>query len=210
MRIAWKILGSTSVLLLLLLLLVTPAGAKPWHEPDADPVAVITISGPGLDGPILVSGDRAWEVLYLSTFRGLGIPSADVPSIDRLGPALEAGYRFVLSNGHVRTLHQTLYPCARDGRVWASTPSGQDRVLLRTGSQVQTGWWHSAALRDVLGRDALEGLCRDRAGALAAGAVPAGPGSPIGLWVGLAIVLVLTVAGGLVRSSLRRRQPVRA
>ena len=205
MRIVGKTLGVLSVLVLLS---ATPAGAKPWHEPDADPVAVITISGPGLDGPILVGGDGAWQVLYLSTFRGSGMAPAEAPEADRLGPALEAGYRFVLSNGHVRTLRQRLYPCAWDGRVWASTPSGQDRVPLRTGSEVQTGWWHSTALRDLLGRDALEGVCRDQA--LAAAGVPGWPGSLLGLWVGLTSLLILALAGVVARSSLRRRQPIRA
>jgi hypothetical protein len=200
----WKL----SVGTLLLPILAAPhAMAK--GGPESQPVAVISISGPGLDGPILMNGDPVWRVLYLTTFRGYGLPYAEAPSAERLGPALEARYRFVLPNGDVRSLRQSLFPCAADGRLWAHTPPGQDRVRLRIGSEVQTGWWHSRALPDVLGRAAVEEVCGEVEGDLAGGGGSAA-GSLTLLWVGLASVLILTVAGALGRSSLRRRHPMRA
>jgi hypothetical protein len=204
-RRLWKLMVGT----LLLMILAGPhAIAK--GGPEAETVVVISISGPGLDGPILMSGNRAWRVLYLSTFRGYGLPFAQAPDADRLGPVLEARYRFVLPHGDVRTLRQRLYPCASDGRLWAHTPSGQDRIRLRIGSDVQTGWWHSRALPDVLGRGALEEVCRDAEGAVAGSGVSATSGSLVGLWVGFSSLLILTVAGARARSLLRRRHPMRA
>jgi hypothetical protein len=206
-----KIFGRLWKLVLGALMLMILAGPHAIAKggPEAETVGVMSISGRGLDGPILMNGDLPWRVLYLSTFRGYALPFAQAPDADRLGPALEARYRFVLPNGDVRTLRQRLYPCAADGRLWAHTPSGQDRVRLRIGSDVQTGWWHSRALPDVLGRGTLEEVCRG-AKALAAGAVSVVSGPLLGLWVVLGSVLVLTVAGGISRSSFRRRQPVRA
>jgi hypothetical protein len=102
-------------------------------------VAVASISGSGLDGPVLLSGDPVWRVLYLSTFRGVGLAGAEPSPADSLGPPFEARYRFVQPNGDVQTLSQTLYPCADDRRVWSFTRSGQDRVLMPTGRLAQTG-----------------------------------------------------------------------
>ena len=79
-----------------------PALAKGAREDR--PVGVLTITGPILDGPILLSGDVVWRVLYLSTFRGYNLMPAEPPAKDRLGPALEAGYRFVLPDDKVQTL----------------------------------------------------------------------------------------------------------
>jgi hypothetical protein len=205
-RYAWKILATVA----LLVLVAAPASAKPGHE-EPEPVAVITISGPGLDGPILINGDRAWRVLSLSAFRGVGLAEAEPPSAERLGPPFDAWYRFVQPDGDVQTLRQTLYPCA-DGRTWTFTPSGQDRVLLRSGSFMQivkTGWWHSVALADVVGADELRSACRE-AGEISAAASPSGPGSWAGLWTGLGAVALLATVGALTRGAIRRRQPIGA
>src|SRR5262245_18895709 len=89
------------------------------------PVAVVTISGPDLDAPILLNGDVVWHVLYLTTFRGYRVMPAEAPARERLGPELEARYLFVLPDEKVQTMRQTLYPCAADGKTWAFTGSGQ-------------------------------------------------------------------------------------
>ncbi len=186
------------------------AGAKPGHE---DPtVAVISISGPGLDGPVLLSGDPVWRILYLTTFRGFGIASAEQPTAEDLGPGFDASYRFVLRKGDVQTLRQTLYPCAADGRVWAFTPSGQDYVLQRhrISTLVQTGWWHSVKLVRVLDAYGLGAACdRSDAGAAASIGLP-GPGSLAGLWVGLGGILVLVGIGALEAWASRTGRPARA
>jgi hypothetical protein len=204
-RYAWRILATVA----LLVLVAAPASAKRGEEPE--PVAVITISGPGLDGPILINGDRAWRVLYLSAFRGVGLAEAEPPPAERLGPPFDAQYRFVQPSGDVQTLRQSLYPCA-DGRTWTFTPAGQDRVLQRVGSffsLVQTGWWHSVALAGVIGADELRSACRE-AGEISAAASPTAPGSWVGLGTGLGAVALLATVGALARGAIRRRQPVGA
>lgn len=189
------------------LLLAAPADAKPGHEPE--PVAVATISGPGLEGPILLNGELVWRVLYLSTFRGVGLAAAEPPPADQLGPAFDAAYRFVQTNGDVQTLRQTLYPCAADGRTWAFTPAGQDDVRqgLRVSYLVQSGWWHSVRLASVVGAAELTAACRYAGNS--ARALSANPGSWAGPWTGLGAVALLTTIAALSRRSRRHRRPVR-
>jgi hypothetical protein len=193
----------TAGTLMVLFLGAAPALAK--GGPEDRPVAVLTISGPALDGPILLSGDRVWRVLYLSTFRGYHGMPAEAPARDRLGPGLEARYRFVLPKGNVQTLRQTLYPCATDGKTWSFTGAGQDAVRYRIGSYVQSGWWHSTALAGVV--EDLRSAC-ERPGAISGGAVGGG-GSSV-LWVGLVALALLATIGLLWREAHRRHQPVRA
>ena len=192
----------------LLLGVAVDAVAKPGH--GEEPVAVLTISGPELDGPILLNGERAWRVLYLSTFRGIALAGAEPPSFERSGPAFDARYRFIQTNDEVQTLRQTLYPCAADGRTWTFTPSGQDDVRqgIRVSYLVRSGWWHSVMLARVIGLETLEDAC-DRASERSVTA-PSSPSSWTGLWAGLAAVAVLATIGVLARRSLRRRQPIGA
>jgi hypothetical protein len=187
-------------------LLVGTAPAFAKGGPEDRTAAVLTISGSGLDGPILLNGDEVWHVLYLSTFRGYHVMPAETPAEQRLGPGLQARYRFVLPDDKVQTLRQTLYPCAADGKTWAFTASGQDAVRLRIGSVVQSGWWHSTALAEVVEglRSACKGSEATAAGAAGNANLPRWP------WI-LLVVLVLTATIGLLRRGARRRhQPVGA
>lgn len=180
-----------------------PALAK--GDREERPAAVVTISGPALDAPILLNGDVVWHVLYLSTFRGYNVMPAEAPARGRLGPALEASYRFVLTDGKVQTLRQMLYPCAADGKTWAFTGSGQDAVRNRIGSPVESGWWHSTALAGVV--EGLRSACGGSA-AIATGAVGTG-GIGSGAWIVL-LALALAATIGLLRlGRSRRRQPIR-
>jgi hypothetical protein len=190
---------------LILLLVPSPAGAKPGHD-EPETVAVGSISGAGLEGPILLSGDPVWRVLYLSTFRGVGLAGAEPPPADSLGPAFEARYRFVQPNGDVQTLSQTLYPCADDRRVWSFTPSGQDLALMPIGRPAQSGWWHSVALFRTFEE---AGLACGSGRALAVAGPEGGGGSFAGLWAGLAALLALVALGALGRRTHHGRKLLR-
>jgi hypothetical protein len=190
---------------LVTLLVAAPAGAKPGHD-EPEIVAVASISGADLDGPILLSGDPVWQVLYLSTFRGVGLAGAEPPSAGSLGPAFDARYRFIMPNGDVQTLDQTLYPCADDHRVWSFTPSGQDWILMPIGRLAQTGWWHSVSLVRTFEDVGLE--CDSARAPGVAG--PAGGGASFaGLWAGLAALLALVAIVALSRRTPGVRRPVR-
>jgi hypothetical protein len=171
------------------------ASAKPGHGTDDPGVAVVTISGAGLEDPILWSADPAWRLLYLTTFRAVGAPAVGEPA--HRGPALHAAYRVVDGEGHVLTLEQELYPCAEQDAVWSFTPPDQDDVRLPNDASAATGWARSAALFATL-REAGVPACSDldlRGGAVPSGAD--GSSGPRGLWVGFALVAALVTAGAL-------------
>jgi hypothetical protein len=156
-----------------------PVGGDPYCPPGH-----LTIAGPGLERGVTIGGRDFWTALYLTGagYRPFGYAEPSPPATSTLGPRYRATY--VVAAGHGRTLSMTqdLYPYA-SGLAWAFTPGGQ-RFLSDMGTfTTPGGWWHSAALLQVL---TVHGLPADRpAGSAAANhssaaGVLAGPASAQG------------------------------
>ena len=171
-------------------LVAAPASAKPGEI--GPPRAIVTISGPGLESPIVWGDDAAWKLLYVTTFHAYGVQAPEPPTV--LGPSYRASYAFVSEDGTVTSFEQTLYPCAETDAVWAYTPNDDADVRQRFGQPVTSGWQRSAAMYPTLRESGLP-PCRDLVGSAASAPSGSGGSSRSGPLVGLAIVAALALAG---------------
>ena len=123
-----------------------PVGGDPYC-----PAGHVTITGPGLEGPVTIGGRDFWTVQYLTGagYRPYGYAEPSPPATSALGPRYRATYVVKPVQGATQSMTQDLYPYA-SGLVWAFTPGGQRFQSDLGVFTTLGGWWHSAALLDVL------------------------------------------------------------
>ncbi|MDP9340862.1 MAG: hypothetical protein M3Q23_01890 [Actinomycetota bacterium] len=189
-----------------------PVGGDPYC-----PAGHLTMVGTGLDRPVTVAGRDFWTVLYLTGagYRPYGYAEPSQPSPSGLGPRYRATYTVEPEHGPTLSMTQDLYPYA-PSMAWAFTSNGQRFRSDMGAFTTPGGWWHSAALLEVLTAHGLpatapagaSGTAR-AAGALAGpgsndGAGSDGPGSPAGspggpgrIWIGVAALAVLLLVAAL-------------
>ncbi|HXF35738.1 MAG TPA: hypothetical protein VNO17_00985 [Actinomycetota bacterium] len=185
------------LVLALTILAPTPAAAKTEEERDR---ITVLIAGPGLAEPVRLRGAAARRVLYLTTFRGVGLAEPSPPPARALGPAYLASYLIERDDG-LLLLVQDLYPYAA-GMAWAYTPPDQRAVGEGGGFPVGGGWWHSVALLPVL----LEAGLPERPPAPAIRPSVGAPTPRPTTWLlGLGLALALVAAAAATRRRLTAR-----
>jgi hypothetical protein len=192
-----------------------PVGGDPYCPPGH-----VSITGPGLDRPLTIGGRDFWTVEYLTGagYRPFGYAEPSSPATSALGPRYRATYVVEPKHGRVLSMVQDLYPYA-PGLVWAFTRGGQrfrSDVGGESGFTTPGGWWHSAALLEVLVAHGLPATApaTTTSASGAAGALggpgsggsasgngtggPGGPGGPGGrVWIGIAALAALLLAGAV-------------
>ncbi len=160
------------------------------------------VSGPGLGAPIVLKGHDASSLYYLTMQAGCTQQGINPAASDRLGTRYEVLYFARTPEDQIYVVRQVLYPFAR-AAVWAWTPPGQRFAGGYCGSvDVQSGWWHSVALRDKLVGWGLAAPPHEIA--TAAGSKKRGSLIWVWFWMG-----VLLASVGLTRFAIaRRRRPI--
>jgi hypothetical protein len=123
---------------------------------QASPSGNATIEGPGLNKPIVLSGQPLWDFLYLTRLlRGTSGPPpgrSGSPDPRNLGPRYEVAILLAPSNDHGRIrIRQVLFPYSRSetGKLvaWVYTsPSQRLPTGERSPFQLASGWWSSHVL----------------------------------------------------------------
>jgi hypothetical protein len=203
MRRAIALLEALGIMLLATLgvsLSAVRALAKPGEGEHLGARALVAISGPGLEVPMILGDDGAWRTLYLTTFHAYGAAAVEPPG--ELGPRYLASYSFVDDEGRVSGFEQSIYPCAERGAVWAFTPSQTNDARQRSGQPVTPGWLRSAALSQILTDNGLPG-CGGRTPAAAVVTSGGAGSSSTGVWFGLVLVAALALVGAFGSRSAR-------
>lgn len=119
------------------LILVLSAGLA---EAKIGPLMRVDITGPGLTGPLTLTGSQGEELMGQTDLLGENYDLSTVPPVGKanLGPAYFATFRFRTLNEHtgrvtdgVTAIEQTIYPYAKRGAT-AFVPGGQ--VMGHDGS----------------------------------------------------------------------------
>jgi hypothetical protein len=166
-----------------------------------------TITGPGLDKAIVITGpeEEGSELMtfaeqagfFAAVFAQTPDPMLPERPEGSLGPRYTAEYNVPGPEGENFTIHQDLYPYAKPFAATYMKP-GQDIFEIAEGTR--GGWFQDAALRDTL---VAHGLPKTVAAAEAAGASSAGFFSTGRLGV---LLIVLLLVGGATIVMRRRFQ----